>query len=707
MILRSVTFTDFGVYGGTQTLDLAPDADGDYDRPIILFRGKNGVGKTTFVEGVRLALHGTLALGPRIARRAYEHHLRRRVHRPSGTGGGLGEVPSEASVRVVLDLVRDGTHRTYDVTRSWRLAGASTPETVTVLEDGEPPAHVAADDYDAFLRELVPAVAGDLFFFDGEKIDRLVDDEAADEALGAAIEQLLGLHLVSLLDLDLGVYIDRAVDRADRSEAEAELAEARALRDDLMVQEASVSAQVDAAQETLTATLEEVQRREQSLATEGGAYAETYSGLKETKKTLLIEIEAGRRRLIDFAAGVLPFALAPRVLANTLEHMRDEAEYRDARAVKDLVDAQRRTVREVLQNVETYKKAETGVPAKAKRARLAQAVLDYVFDPEPETCDVEDLYIHASDNDRATYAAWHAEAIGPVGEAVREASTELADKQAALVRTEEALALAPPDLILRPIIDALTRLRARRVEQEAELDALVSGATTARFKLEKAENRLIRAHDALQSGADANASVQLAVRTRKAFADYADTLRARKVAVFSDVVLARFNELSRKARLLDSVHVDPKTFAVTLRRDGQDFGRGELSAGEKQLFAVSALWALREVSGVPMPVVVDTPLGRLDRDHRLAMVRTFFPHVAHQVILLATDTEVDRELAAEVAASVSHGYLMAFDDETGSTSVARFSPHALASGSAELADPDGGDGHAGDLIELDVLPQRP
>ncbi|MBU1802636.1 MAG: hypothetical protein KKA97_10455, partial [Actinobacteria bacterium] len=51
MILRSVTFTDFGVYGGTQTLDLAPDADGDYDRPIVLFRGKNGVGKTTLVEG--------------------------------------------------------------------------------------------------------------------------------------------------------------------------------------------------------------------------------------------------------------------------------------------------------------------------------------------------------------------------------------------------------------------------------------------------------------------------------------------------------------------------------------------------------------------------------------------------------------------------------------------------------------------------------
>ncbi|MBU1801745.1 MAG: hypothetical protein KKA97_05805, partial [Actinobacteria bacterium] len=300
---------------------------------------------------------------------------------------------------------------------------------------------------------------------------------------------------------------------------------------------------------------------------------------------------------------------------------------------------------------------------------------------------------------------WHADALGPVGEAVRETATELGDKQAALARAEEALALAPPDLILQPLVDALTRLRARRAEQEAELDALVAGTATARFKLEKAENRLTRAHDALRTGADTNASVQLATRARDAFADYADTLRARKVRVFADVVLARFNELSRKARLLDAVHVDPKTFAVTLRRDGQDFGRAELSAGEKQLFAVSALWALREVSEVPMPVVVDTPLGRLDRDHRLAMVRTFFPHVAHQVILLATDTEVDRALAAEIAPAVSHGYRMAFNNDTGSTSVERFTPDALADGAAELADPDA---HVDDaLIELDVLSPRP
>ena len=702
MILRSVTLTDFGVYGGTQTLDLAPDIAGDYDRPIVLFRGKNGVGKTTFVEGVRLALHGPLALGPRTSRKAYEHHLRRRIHRPSGVDAGASGAPMEASVCVVLDFVRGGERHTYDVTRAWRSTGSGRVETGSLLEDGELPSHIPADDYNAFLRELVPAVAGDLFFFDGEKIDRLVDDEAADEALGAAIEQLLGLHLVSLLDTDLGVYINRSLDRADRSEAEGELADAQELRNELDAATLLLDARVREAQDAIVATASEIQRYEQKLASEGGSYAQHYEALKAKKRQFEIDIEAARRTVVELASGVLPFALAPRILGDTLDQMTEEARYRDAQAVRELVDRQRRTVRAILQDDATYEATGARV-SDDKRKKLAEAVLAAVFAPEPDIVEPDDLYLHASDHDRATFMAWRDEAAGLVRQAVRDAAADFASKAKAAKGTEEALLLAPPDIILQPIVEALGRLRKRHADQERELDGLLAEASTSRFKLEKAENRLARAHDALAAGEGASDTVQLAIRTRKAFEAYAATLRARKVRAFSEVVLARFNELSRKAHLLTKVDVDPDSFAVTLHRDGQTFRRSELSAGEKQLFAVSALWALREVSEVPMPVVVDTPLGRLDRDHRLAMVRTFFPHVSHQVILLATDTEVDRALAEEIAPAVSHGYRMVFDNATGSTTVERFSPESLAGGDAELPDP-GQQTHADELIELDVLP---
>ena len=54
------------------------------------------------------------------------------------------------------------------------------------------------------------------------------------------------------------------------------------------------------------------------------------------------------------------------------------------------------------------------------------------------------------------------------------------------------------------------------------------------------------------------------------------------------------------------------------------------------------LWALGRTSGRPLPVIIDTPLARLDSDHRRLLVENYFPQASHQVILLSTDTEVDQ-----------------------------------------------------------------
>jgi DNA sulfur modification protein DndD len=55
-------------------------------------------------------------------------------------------------------------------------------------------------------------------------------------------------------------------------------------------------------------------------------------------------------------------------------------------------------------------------------------------------------------------------------------------------------------------------------------------------------------------------------------------------------------------------------------------------------------------------MVIDTPLGRLDADHRSHLVERYFPHASHQVIILSTDTEIDKTYFHELAPAVSHSY---------------------------------------------------
>lgn len=131
-----------------------------------------------------------------------------------------------------------------------------------------------------------------------------------------------------------------------------------------------------------------------------------------------------------------------------------------------------------------------------------------------------------------------------------------------------------------------------------------------------------------------------------------------------------FNRLSGKGELLSLVQIDPGSFRISLRRwDGTELPKQRLSAGEKQLLAISLLWALARVSGRPLPVVIDTPLARLDRAHRQKLLREYFPRVSHQVIVLSTDTEVDAAAAQELAPVTARSFHLDHDASSCQTTV--------------------------------------
>ena len=79
------------------------------------------------------------------------------------------------------------------------------------------------------------------------------------------------------------------------------------------------------------------------------------------------------------------------------------------------------------------------------------------------------------------------------------------------------------------------------------------------------------------------------------------------------------------------------------------------------MFAIATLWALREVSGRPLPVIIDTPLSRLDEEHRRTMLAEFIPQVAQQVIVLATESEIDDKEYAFLQPAIAHAYLLQAD----------------------------------------------
>ena len=70
-----------------------------------------------------------------------------------------------------------------------------------------------------------------------------------------------------------------------------------------------------------------------------------------------------------------------------------------------------------------------------------------------------------------------------------------------------------------------------------------------------------------------------------------------------------------------------------------------------------------------MPVVVDTPLGRLDSKHRIKLIEHYFPQASHQVLLLSTDEEIRLQRLEDLEPFISRSYLLAYDDKQDRTTV--------------------------------------
>jgi DNA sulfur modification protein DndD len=161
---------------------------------------------------------------------------------------------------------------------------------------------------------------------------------------------------------------------------------------------------------------------------------------------------------------------------------------------------------------------------------------------------------------------------------------------------------------------------------------------------------------------DISDSVRDAVAQLKVRVNAARMFLAEKVGELRDAVVRSFARLWRKGDLVRRMEFDPADLRVTLfDRHDRPVPKQRLSAGEKQICAISLLGALAQVSGRPLPVVIDTPLGRLDRDHRTHLVERYFPHASHQGVILSTDTEIDQAYFQELAPAVSHMYHLGYD----------------------------------------------
>ena len=151
---------------------------------------------------------------------------------------------------------------------------------------------------------------------------------------------------------------------------------------------------------------------------------------------------------------------------------------------------------------------------------------------------------------------------------------------------------------------------------------------------------------------------------------YSIELQKNKTSVLANTITDCYKQLSNKKTLIQRVDMDSETLDIKyISYDEKEVQKDSLSAGEKQLMVISILWALAICSKKALPVIIDTPLSRMDSMHRTTIVSTYFPQASDQTIILSTDTEIDQNYYELIRSSVGDEYTLVYDEETKSTSI--------------------------------------
>lgn len=644
--ISRLSIENFGPFRERQTLSLNVEED----RPVVLVKALNGSGKTTLLTALQVGLYGDKAIDG--MRRSEYEQLISGLQRQDAAGNAVVEID------VLVEI--GGLPRHLQLRREWRNHGEVFAEDLYISEHGSPNREFS-QSWDEFIGSILPAELVQLFLFDGEKIEALANPERLPELLKRATEVFLGIGGIDSLGNDL-----KALERRTALKNKATSSEFEAARSHLQVLVDQVK-ELEQTLQTLTQEKASAQNAAEQMQVALGKFTRDAErrGLAAYQQAAAIKqvVETARTRVRQLRASVaeaMSHPVLPTVWLSQLwgkyRTVWEEEQYarhakllgrelrkRDQRVMATLGMSVSKSTVEAVRKVLAEDLQRHAVPRTANKAVLQNA-------------PPRDAELQLQDGRRR----------------LQDDLEKLQKAQAELDRAEQHIGQIPAEEQIGEILASLQLHAKSAASAQAHLEGITQRLAEAQSHVEHLRTRMNAAQDRLGTDFKDRSleakSLEAAARTRKTLSLFKDRLLASKAHWLSEMISAEFRDLMRKKNLIARVVVDPTTYRVSIEDGRQhELPMDRLSAGERQLLAIAVLSALIKERKGRFPVVVDTPLARLDQKHRSKLIERFFATVSHQVVVLSTDQEVDGLAYEALKPYTAAEYSLDFDDVTGST----------------------------------------
>ncbi|WP_293998328.1 DNA sulfur modification protein DndD [Sphaerotilus sp.] len=648
MIFNKLTINNIFSYHGECVFDFTPLSD----RPeanILLIWGRNGYGKTSLLNSLKLALSGvsddlraSVHNGRSLKR---DHYLLGMADEWMGVINRQARAAGEKKFGVKLEWMEAAGSVTLE--RDWTLEGRAVSERLAVTPSfGDKPSTDTNGPLDGesrdFVQKRLPSALLPFFIYDAERVQQLA--EANRDGQMHQIEEILDLVDIDVIDQYLGNNLtflrreakDRNQYQVDAQRLELQAVEAKCAglqveKDDLDGEISGLKARIDRIEVALQA------RRQFALQTEE---AELTIGRTFTTK----QLEDRMHRFFMTVTREAPLALNSALMQQASDELEKIVSHPNRRLKDELG-----RIFEVLP--QRLLRDPPKIDLKPEQISALERKLDKIiraYQPDAEDMTAGLFHLPPARAEAVSTTVDNYARDQRAARNWKEDLLEVRRLKAALKDIERKLNdvsnLAPAEKEQFELKAAeKSDLETRKAELNQKIGAINQQLTDLNRDLLAKKESLRQAEKELNEALAAQGRLGVGQRLQKALKIYRDLLKSRRRGEIEDAVNERFQVLMSSHQLIRKIRVNEDFSLHYEDANGGVIGMGNISAGMKQLVAQALLWGLKDVTQKDAPVVIDTPLARIDREHQNNLITRYFPQAGRQVIILPTDSELDRE----------------------------------------------------------------
>ena len=625
---------------------------------IFLIGGMNGAGKTSVMEAISYCLYG-----------AKPEEILRNINRREKAKKNF-----DASFELTIEM--DDLAELV-VKRSWTAGTNTDPkpkdmaERLVVVRDGKRVSVQNQEIWQNFIRAAIPPGITQFFFFDGEKIQEIASDEHSEVRLKSSLEAALGIQYITRLANDI-LFIKQEERKGfvEISDEDLEFKQSELKR------EKSKLSRKNQERETLTAELEtfKTQLEEARKRFEATFHTapESREAIRERERkriqasNRLTQVEAEIRTLCE---RMLPFSIAGLLFEGIRRQIEAERESTSSEAIREHAAVLAKRIVRVVEEPEPIYREKLSPD---KMEELERRIFRLLREGDPRA-DVGRILV-LSDRD-AAHVLNKMEAMEKSNIFQLQPLLEEKQQLEAHIKQMEGLAQAgiqadsERELFeqLQAEIEGCSTQIGRKTEQLRLMEEEVLSLQKRIRDIEAEIEKLYEKHHVSKEKAD---FIQECDAIANVLSQFVVRLRKNKVHLLQERTFEMYRLLSSRSGLIKDISIDDKTYEVKIiDRNGHDIRKSAMAAGEKEIFAVSLLWGLAQTSQVKLPIIIDTPLSRLDSAHRDNIVNNYFPNAGEQVVILSTDTEVDNDYYRILKPHLTGAACLEFDQRQELTTV--------------------------------------